>query len=334
VRVESTHDARKTLILFIVLHVYIVICAVAFQQVEQVKSEGSMHNLNKMAENMSRRFNISLNSSMRLIQQVIYAEKLDGKVEMSKSWSEFSKAFWFVTILFTTVGTGHIVPTTFKGRLLAITTGLIGIPLYALFLKHFGECILYINKRMIGLCEGCGSTCKNGTKKNTKIVFVSFFEMMLIIFLGALGAFPFDWPYFDGIYFCFISLSTVGFGDLIPDISGDKKIYGLVYMFYNVIGLAFVSCFICAVVNAIDDFNSMNEAVKWAARSLTHRSRTASKASSFHAELQQCDRSKTKLEHKGQQIDQSFFGGLSTIDPRATNNDTRWHENNGLSTED
>ena len=104
VRVESTHDARKTLILFIVLHVYIVICAVAFQQVEQVKSEGSMHNLNKMAENMSRRFNISLNSSMRLIQQVIYAEKLDGKVEMSKSWSEFSKAFWFVTILFTTVG--------------------------------------------------------------------------------------------------------------------------------------------------------------------------------------------------------------------------------------
>ena len=105
-------------------------------------------------------------------------------------------------------------------------------------------------------------------------------------------------------------------------------------MFYNVIGLAFVSCFICAVVNAIDDFNSMNEAVKWAARSLTHRSRTASKASSFHAELQQCDRIKTKLEHKGQQIDQSFFGGLSTIDPRATNNETRWHENNGLSNED
>ena len=107
-------------------------------------------------------------------------------------------------------------------------------------------------------------------------------------------------------------------------------------MFYNVIGLAFVSCFICAVVNAIDDFNSMNEAVKWAARSLTHKSRTASKASSFNAELQQCDRSKTKKEHNGQQLDQSFFGGLhnSTRDPRATANGTKWHDNNGLSTED
>ena len=104
VQVESTHDARKTLILFIVLHVYIVICAVAFQQVEQAKSEGSKPNLNELAENMSRRFNISVDSSMRLIQQVIYAEKLDVKVGMSESWSEFSRAFWFVTILFTTVG--------------------------------------------------------------------------------------------------------------------------------------------------------------------------------------------------------------------------------------
>ena len=101
-------------------------------------------------------------------------------------------------ISFLILGTGHIVPTTFRGRLLAIITALVGIPLYALFLKHFGECILYINKRMIGLCESFELICKKGTNKNTKIVLVSFLEMMLMIFLGALGAFPFNWPYFDG----------------------------------------------------------------------------------------------------------------------------------------
>ena len=84
---------------------------------------------------------------------------------------------------------------------------------------------------------------------------------------------------FAGIYFCFISLSTVGFGDLIPDLSGDKKIYGFIYMFYNVIGLSFVSCFICAVVNAIDDFNSMQEAIKWAATSVRSTLRKSSSAS-------------------------------------------------------
>ena len=111
-----------------------------------------------------------------------------------KCYSSNIYQFHFCLVL----GTGHIVPTTFYGRLLAITTGLIGIPLYALFLKHFGECILYLNKRLLGLCEGCGRLCKKGAYKNTKIVLVSFLEMMLIIFLGALGAFPFDWPYFDG----------------------------------------------------------------------------------------------------------------------------------------
>ena len=101
---ESTHDTRKTLILFAVLHVYIVVCAFAFQKVEFVESEISKPNLKKIAANMSSKFNISANSSMTLILEIIDAAKMDTKVGMSASWSEFSRAFWFVTILFTTVG--------------------------------------------------------------------------------------------------------------------------------------------------------------------------------------------------------------------------------------
>ena len=50
-------------------------------------------------------------------------------------------------------------------------------------------------------------------------------------------------------------------------------------MFYNVIGLSFVSCFICAVVNAIDDFNSMREAIKWAATSVRSTLRKSTSSS-------------------------------------------------------
>ena len=102
--IESTHDARKTLILLVVLHVYIVICAFAFQKVEYVESEVSRPNLKGIAANMSVKFNISVNESMGLIQDVIDAAKLDTRVGMSAAWGEFSRAFWFVTILFTTVG--------------------------------------------------------------------------------------------------------------------------------------------------------------------------------------------------------------------------------------
>lgn len=100
-------------------------------------------------------------------------------------------------------------------------------------------------------------------------------------------------------------------------------------MFYNVVGLAFVSCFICAVVNAIDDFNSMREALRWATQSLTLRSRSRSKTSSFGTELQECGRSDSKSESNGNQPDTNHLGGISTRDVKFPNPDT-WHDNKGL----
>ena len=57
-----------------------------------------------------------------------------------------------------------------------------------------------------------------------------------------------------GIYFCFISLSTVGFGDLVPSVNDQEQlIFSVVYMFFNIIGLIIVSCFISSLVNAIEE---------------------------------------------------------------------------------
>lgn len=101
---NSSHDTRKTIILFLTLHVYIVLCALAFQKVEYVESKTKMPNLKGIAANMSQMFNITGNRSMELVSDILNAAKLDTKVGMNGAWNEFSKAFWFVTILFTTVG--------------------------------------------------------------------------------------------------------------------------------------------------------------------------------------------------------------------------------------
>jgi len=64
--------------------------------------------------------------------------------------------------------------------------------------------------------------------------------------LGALLLTCFEeWSFFDAFYFCFITSTTIGFGDLTPSIAGeDKGFYMIICTVYIFLGLAFTSTII------------------------------------------------------------------------------------------
>ncbi|XP_040563808.1 TWiK family of potassium channels protein 7 [Lepeophtheirus salmonis] len=70
---------------------------------------------------------------------------------------------------------------------------------------------------------------------------------VLTIFLS-FGSYIFTlyekWTFFEAFYYCFITITTIGFGDMVPDISGGKTSYMIVSMIYILVGLAFTSTII------------------------------------------------------------------------------------------
>ncbi|XP_017092645.2 uncharacterized protein [Drosophila bipectinata] len=76
---------------------------------------------------------------------------------------------------------------------------------------------------------------------------------LLLVSYMLLGTFCYrileDWPLLDSFYYMFISMSTIGFGDLVPT----NPIYMMVSMIYLIFGLALTSMFINVVQIKLSD---------------------------------------------------------------------------------
>ncbi|XP_050746561.1 potassium channel subfamily K member 16 isoform X2 [Drosophila biarmipes] len=72
------------------------------------------------------------------------------------------------------------------------------------------------------------------------ILAVGFLGVYLAAGAGLLLLWEDDWTFFDGFYFCFITMTTIGFGDLVPK----KPNYMLLCTLYILIGLALTSTII------------------------------------------------------------------------------------------
>ncbi|KAM8721492.1 hypothetical protein ACLKA7_007381 [Drosophila subpalustris] len=160
--------------------------------------------------------------------------------EPYERWSILQAVFFSSTVL-TTIGYGNIVPVTISGRVFCICFALIGIPFTLTVIADWGR--LFASAVSV-----FGKHMPTKPKFTNFIGKTWFYAILAVGFLGvylAAGAgllllWEDDWTFFDGFYFCFITMTTIGFGDLVPK----KPNYMLLCTLYILIGLALTSTII------------------------------------------------------------------------------------------
>ncbi|KHJ44548.1 Ion channel [Trichuris suis] len=163
---------------------------------------------------------------------------------LENAWTLKSAAF-FSTTTIVTIGYGNMVPATAHGRLLCILFALFGCPLAIITVGDLGKFL----SELVVHCYNKGWKFKKAvieymaerscfpdkTIRNwdSDVLSLHYEDLILgegdisasiviSIFLiyNTIGALVFKitegWTFMDSFYFCFISITTVGFGDFVP----------------------------------------------------------------------------------------------------------------------
>ncbi|XP_075699670.1 potassium channel, subfamily K, member 16-like [Rhinoderma darwinii] len=242
--------------------VYLLVGAMVFQMLEQDKETYVKMNTERHRLDFLKNYTCLTEDALKhLINVITDAVKhginplLNGTSEKRTNW-DFSSAFFFAGTVVTTIGYGTISPRTAGGQIFCVIYALFGIPLNVIVLGQVG-------KLLSRWCESLGKCLlkKGMGKKKAKILTIIFFLVTgVIVFLG-IPPLVFrateEWTYREGVYYAFISLSTIGFGDYVVG-SGPKgthPFYGyriLVY-FWIIFGLAWLSLLINLLTSLLKD---------------------------------------------------------------------------------
>ncbi|XP_074986061.1 potassium channel, subfamily K, member 16-like isoform X2 [Caretta caretta] len=159
------------------------------------------------------------------VQRGIYPVGNESQTEVS-NW-DLSNSFFFVGAVVSTIGYGTLCPKTSAGQIFCVFFASFGIPFNIVFLHR-------VSKMLSLLCERLGRWLyEKGMKKVVE-----------------------GWSYSEGVYFAFITLSTIGFGDYVVGKQPDRNYpsyYRSLVAIWIIFGLAWIALLFNLLTTLLED---------------------------------------------------------------------------------
>ncbi|KAM4623825.1 potassium channel subfamily K member 1-like [Polymixia lowei] len=163
------------------------------------------------------------------------------------NWDFVSSLFFTSTVL-TTTGYGHTVPLSDEGKTFCVFYSLFGIPITLLFLSAVVQRIMVlVTRRPVAYFHRRWGM----SKSKLAAIHATCLIVIMTLFLLIIPACIFitvekDWSFLESLYFCFISLTTIGLGDYVPgethskEANPHRQLYRLAITVYLLLGLVCV----------------------------------------------------------------------------------------------
>lgn len=112
-------------------------------------------------------------------------------------------------------GYGHSTPYTVNGKIFTMCYGIVAIPLGLVMFQSIGERLNALSSIVIRRVK-IAFNCKKIHATETNLICVVTTLSSLTITIGATAFSHYEnWNYFDSVYYCFVTLTTIGFGDMV-----------------------------------------------------------------------------------------------------------------------
>ncbi|XP_050420801.1 two pore potassium channel protein sup-9-like [Adelges cooleyi] len=237
----------RTLSLVVCTFTYLLVGAAVFDALESDQERRRWNHLLELKHALVSRYNISP-VDYRMMEVAI----IENKPHKAGPQWKFAGAFYFSTVVLAMIGYGHSTPVTIGGKAFCILYAMVGIPLGLIMFQSIGERLNKFASVVIKRAKKYFK-CKKEEATEMNLMCATGLLSSVIITTGAAVFSKYEgWSYFDSFYYCFVTLTTIGFGDYVA-LQNDQALttkpgYVALSLVFILFGLAVVAASINLLV--------------------------------------------------------------------------------------